>query len=38
MSRGSTTDQGREFVNGLASELYSITNTEHRITSVYYDA
>ena len=30
------TDQGREFVNSLSSELYSITHTEHRITSVYH--
>ena len=30
------TDQGREFVNSLFEELYSITNTEHRITSAYH--
>ena len=30
------TDQGREFVNELSAELYSITNTEHRITSAYH--
>ena len=30
------TDQGREFVNALSSELYAITNTEHRITSAYH--
>ena len=30
------TDQGGEFVNKLSSELYSITNTEHRITSAYH--
>ncbi len=30
------TDQGREFVNELSSELYSIINTEHRITSAYH--
>ena len=30
------TDQGREFVNELSFELYSITNTEHHITSAYH--
>lgn len=30
------TDQGREFVNSLSSQLYSITHTEHRITSAYH--
>ena len=30
------TDQGREFVNELSSELYQITNTDHRITSAYH--
>ncbi len=30
------TDQGREFVNGLSSNLYDITKTEHRITSAYH--
>ena len=30
------TDQGREFVNVPSSELYAITNTEHRITSAYH--
>ena len=30
------TDQGREFVNELSDELYSITQTNHRITSAYH--
>ena len=30
------TDQGREFVNEVSSELYSVTHTEHRITSAYH--
>ena len=30
------TDQGREFVNELSAELYTITNTDHRITSAYH--
>ena len=30
------TDQGREFVNELSSELYQITNNDHRITSAYH--
>ena len=30
------TDQGREFVNQLSEALYSITQTEHRITSAYH--
>ena len=30
------TDQGREFVNELSSELYQVTNTDHRITSAYH--
>lgn len=30
------TDQGREFVNSLSSQLYEQTNTEHRITSAYH--
>jgi len=30
------TDQGREFVNELLSELYQITNTDHRITNAYH--
>ena len=30
------TDQGREFVDSLSSQLYSITHTEHRITSAYH--
>ena len=30
------TDQGREFVNSLSRELYTITKTEHRITSAYH--
>ena len=30
------TDQGREFVNLLSDELYSITKTQHRITSAYH--
>lgn len=30
------TDQGREFVNEVSQELYSFTNTEHRITSAYH--
>ncbi len=30
------TDQGREFINRLSSELYSITKTHHRITSAYH--
>ena len=30
------TDQGCEFVNVLSSELYAITNTEHRITSTHH--
>ena len=29
-------DQGREFINHLSDELYSITNTEHRITTAYH--
>ena len=29
-------DQGREFVNEISSELYSITKTEYRITSAYH--
>ena len=31
-----TTVQGREFVNELSSQLYKLTNTEHRITSAYH--
>ena len=31
-----STDQGREFVNELSSELYTLTNTENRITSAYH--
>ena len=30
------TDQGREFVNEVSGELYSVTHTEHRITSAYH--
>ena len=30
------TDQGREFVNEISSQLYAITKTEHRITSAYH--
>ena len=30
------TDQGREFVYDMSQELYSITRTEHRITSAYH--
>ena len=30
------TDQGREFVNAMSSELYAMTKTEHRITSAYH--
>ncbi len=30
------TDQGREFVNEVSQELYTITQTEHRITSAYH--
>ena len=30
------TDQGREFVNELSAQLYSITKTEHRITTAYH--
>jgi len=30
------TDQGREFVNALSTQLYAITHTEHRITSAYH--
>ena len=30
------TDQGREFVNEVSAQLYSITHTEHRITSAYH--
>ena len=30
------TDQGREFVNELSAELYSITKTERRITNAYH--
>jgi len=30
------TDQGREFVNELSAKLYSITKTDHRITSAYH--
>ena len=30
------TDQGREFVNALSSNLYDITKTEHSITSAYH--
>lgn len=30
------TDQGREFVNELSSNLYQMTNTKHRITSAYH--
>ena len=30
------TDQGREFVNALSSNLYDITKTELRITSAYH--
>ena len=30
------TDQGREFVNRLSEELYTITKTDHRITSAYH--
>lgn len=30
------TNQGREFVNSVSSELYSTTKTEHRITSAYH--
>lgn len=30
------TDQGREFVNEVSKELYSVTNTEHRMTSAYH--
>lgn len=29
-------DQGREFVNKLNSELMKITGTDHRITSAYH--
>lgn len=30
------TDQGREFVNSITSQLYEITKTEHRVTSAYH--
>ncbi len=30
------TDQVREFINRLSSELYSITKTHHQITSAYH--
>ena len=30
------TDQGREFVKELSSELYSLSGTQHRITSAYH--
>ena len=30
------TDQGRELVNELSTQLYTITQTEHRITSAYH--
>ena len=30
------TDQGREFLNEVSAQLYSITHTEHRITSAYH--
>ena len=29
-------DQGREFVNSIEKELFSLTGTEHRITSAYH--
>ena len=29
------TDQGREFVNELSSELYQITNTDHRGNTIH---
>ena len=29
-------DQGREFVNKLQEELFSLTGTEHRVTSAYH--
>ena len=29
-------DQGREFVNKVSKYLFSITKTEHRITSAYH--
>lgn len=29
-------DQGREFVNQVSKDLFSITNTEHRISSAYH--
>ena len=30
------TDQGREFVDEVSGVLYSVTHTEHRITSAYH--
>ena len=30
------TDQGREFVNKVSTELYSVAHKEHRITSAYH--
>ena len=29
-------DQGREFINKLQEELFSLTGTEHRVTSAYH--
>ena len=29
-------DQGREFVNEVADELYSVTGTQQRVTSTYH--
>lgn len=29
-------DQGREFINKVSRNLYSITKTEHRISSAYH--